>query len=899
MKQLLLRSSASALMILIASTGVAVAQSDKELDKELDVIIVTGVFKGTKIEDAAVTVSTLNEEALKKLVPVSAADFLKDIPGVFVNSSLGETRNIVSTRGFTANTLDGNNGYFYVSLQEDGLPVQNATAINNNPDHYLRPDIFVDRVEAVRGGGGVVTGPNAPGGVFNYVSRDGRNNPGNEIRARFGFLGEGLTQPFYRLDVYSGGSISENIHYAVGGFYRTSRGSRDPGFAFDEGGQIRGNVIFEYDQGEIKVSGKYLEDGNLFNEFLPVSGLDSLRPLGTFDFNSSVLPSDVRFGFPAVTDDFPVGQPSGSDTFDITNGIQNTSVVVGLDWEHEFGQGWSVSNKAKLSDNFSDWNSGAAIFALPVDTAGLFGPAPFGNGILGVGLSGPGGVVPFTGTISLADSASGQVLAQVQSTTDATGAPVFNLLNSSLPDDPLTPNFILVQTAFAVETGTNEFSNQFVLSKEWNESIFNAGVFFSDSTLRWRSGEGGVGLGQFTPDRQLLDITIERDGADDPTQAGVVQQVTSPDGFAGQGKVGSFNNFVSIADQQQLSLFFTHYWPITEKLSLDYGVRYERIIVDGQNQFPTQFTSTTGGLDGNPNTLFDNTLQTLQAPIRFINELDYFAFSPAVSYDWNERHSTHVRYAQSEKAPSLAAYVGNPSAATDQLIPEKVKQVELVHNYDGDRFDFTIAPFYTELSDVGGFGSPVQFQNLDGTTFTVPTPLFVVETVGVELSGSWDLTDAFNLSGSLTYAVGKQTDNAIIDGGAVGQGDETVVELPDGDAENQADITSSMTGTYTIGDGSVYATWRHLGSRPANAANNFDLPSFNVIDFGASYDITENVYVSGLVKNVFNSRGVLSVQGVGSFDALNRQALAVGPNDPISVQTVQPRAFFVTAGLRF
>lgn len=881
-----------------ASDAPSPAPSDSP-PEAMEELIVTGVFSSRSEKGAAVAVTSLDAEQLRQLAPVSAADYLKDVPGVFVNSALGEIRNIVYTRGINANSQDGNNGYFYTSLQEDGLPVQNALATNNGPDYYARPDVMTRRIEAVRGGASAIAGPNAPGGIFNYISRNGRDDAGTELRARVGAEGRsGFDNPYYRADVYHGGSFSDRVHYAIGGFYRDATGPRDPGYSMNRGGQIRGNLMFDYGKGTLQVNAKYLDDHNLWDEFLPVQGFDHPRPLGTFNFNSSVNPPREPHSFPALPKNFPPGPPSSTDSWDPKRGIHSTSKALGFNWDHDLGNGWSVSNKLKYSDNHSDWNSGAAIFAMPVTEPGIYGPAPFGNGILAVGTSGPGGVVPFTGTITYTSRSTGAVMARVQSTTDAGGNPVFNLVSSALPDDPALRNAILFQTAFAVETGAQETLDQLVVTKSLENMKFDFGVFYASSRFKWRSGEGGVGISQFTPSRELMDITILRDGADDPTQAGVVQQITGPDGFAGRGKIGSFNNFASRADQRQVSAFLGHSWTLTDRLSIDWGLRYETIDVEGTNQSASQFTDANGGLDGDIDTLYDNTLQTLNAPTAFDESFNYWAYSPAVTYAWSDRHSTYLRFAKSQKAPSLSGFVDPVDGVTEvALIPEKVQQIELGYRYTGDKIVLNVTPFFTELTDVGGFGSPVQFTDVDGTNYVRPQPLSNVETKGIEIEGNFDITDSFNLRASFTWADSDSTENAFWSPGQPGRTDDVIVPLPDGQALNQPDIVAAATGTYHVGKGSVYATLRHMGEREANASNTFQLPSYDVFDLGGQLDFSERFSLGVIVKNVGNSRGILSWQGVGGFDGLDRSRTP--QNEVFSVVTVQPRAFFMTANLKF
>jgi len=134
-------------------------------DATVSEIIVTGTLRAKA--PVSVSVSTLSTETLEQTTPISAADLLRNVPGVFVNSALGEVRNVVYSRGISANSTEASSGYYYVSLQEDGLPVTNTTFTNYSPDFFYRQDLSLSRLEALRGGTAVVTGPNAPGGIFN------------------------------------------------------------------------------------------------------------------------------------------------------------------------------------------------------------------------------------------------------------------------------------------------------------------------------------------------------------------------------------------------------------------------------------------------------------------------------------------------------------------------------------------------------------------------------------------------------------------------------------------------------------------------------------------------------------------------------------------------------------
>ena len=254
------KTAVASAIALLFSTANQAQEANQTKEEPVEQIIVTGVFKSSSEDGSAVAISSIDAEELRRKIPMSSADVLKDIPGVFVNSALGEVRNIVYSRGISANSLDGNNGYFYVSMQEDGLPVQNAIMTNFGPDMFSRVDLMTKRVEAVRGGASAITGANAPGGIFNYLSKTGASDPGTIISARLGSEGGEFGNPYYRTDFYHGSEITDQLSFAIGGFYRDGTGARDPGYSTNRGGQIRANILYQHDNGSVQFNYKNLND---------------------------------------------------------------------------------------------------------------------------------------------------------------------------------------------------------------------------------------------------------------------------------------------------------------------------------------------------------------------------------------------------------------------------------------------------------------------------------------------------------------------------------------------------------------------------------------------------------------------------------------------------------------
>jgi iron complex outermembrane receptor protein len=68
-------------------------------------------------------------------------------------------------------------GFRYVSLQEEGLPLMSSQLGFAVVDMFHRPDATVGRLEAIRGGTSSIMTANAPGGIFNFISKTGGQQP--------------------------------------------------------------------------------------------------------------------------------------------------------------------------------------------------------------------------------------------------------------------------------------------------------------------------------------------------------------------------------------------------------------------------------------------------------------------------------------------------------------------------------------------------------------------------------------------------------------------------------------------------------------------------------------------------------------------------------------------------
>jgi outer membrane receptor protein involved in Fe transport len=145
-------------------------------------------------------------------------------------------------------------GSKFLQIQEDGLPVLEYGDITfGTVDMFVRADLNLERVEALRGGSASTFASNSPGGVINMISQTGEVE-GGQIRCRPGWI-TARTAWTFRMAGMPG---SRRYHF--GGFYRAGTGPRAAGYDGNRGGQIRANVTREFTGGYIRIIGKYLDD---------------------------------------------------------------------------------------------------------------------------------------------------------------------------------------------------------------------------------------------------------------------------------------------------------------------------------------------------------------------------------------------------------------------------------------------------------------------------------------------------------------------------------------------------------------------------------------------------------------------------------------------------------------
>ena len=230
-------------------SGAALAQEEEEVIEE---IMVTGVPRATTKFESSASVTSLSNDDMANYAPRSTAEIFRNIPGIQSESSSGDANANVKVRGMPISS----GGSRYVSFQEDGFPtllqgdVAFATA-----DTWLRADTTIATVQSIRGGTATTQAFNSPGGIINFISKDG-----SQVGGSVG-LTAGLNYDAMRLDAEYGGDLGDSDWtYHVGGYFRNGEGPRDARSDLEDGYQIKATAARSFDRGSVKFHFKRLDD---------------------------------------------------------------------------------------------------------------------------------------------------------------------------------------------------------------------------------------------------------------------------------------------------------------------------------------------------------------------------------------------------------------------------------------------------------------------------------------------------------------------------------------------------------------------------------------------------------------------------------------------------------------
>jgi len=298
--------------------------------ESMETVVVTGTATGAvKKLDASYNIVTVDAEEIKMANPKSTADLLKVSPGIWPESSGGQTGANIEVAGFPS----GGDAPFFTNMIE-GSPLYGMPSLNfMDSSSLFRLDDTIERVEVVQGGPSAIFGPAQMGAQANFILRRGTAKPQGEVSFTYG--NEGL----YRLDAFYGFQGTEGWYASVGGFYRGSNGVRPPQFKADQGGQFTVTASHDLDGGSLMFWARTTQDKNQF--IIPLPLVESAG--GQFSAYPGFNPLSNSFYSKAIQNVVIPNPAGGFEGADLANGRGANLYYLGSVYNQKFGK-WSVLN---------------------------------------------------------------------------------------------------------------------------------------------------------------------------------------------------------------------------------------------------------------------------------------------------------------------------------------------------------------------------------------------------------------------------------------------------------------------------------------------------------------------------------------------------------------------------
>jgi outer membrane receptor protein involved in Fe transport len=753
----------------------------------LETIVVTGsaLAGGVKKLEASYNIVTANEEEIRRANPKSTADLLKISPGLWPESTGGQTGANIEIAGFPGG---GDAPYFTTQLM--GSPLYGMPTLSFfETTTIFRLDDTVRSVEILQGGPSVVFAGGQMGATSNFLLKTGTDTPTGSLGVNFG------DENLYRVDGFAGFPIAEGWYGSVGGFWRTSDGVRDPQFAADEGGQLTATIKHESDRGQLTLYARYLDDKNQFITPIPViqRGTDSFSAYPGFD------PLTATYNSKAIQHVRLDGYPGGGTNADLANGRGAKMFFVGANFDYEFGNGWSISDK--FLANGGD-----------VDTNALFSgsnPATLNDELY-----------------TISTGLGGFELPAGSATTEFVGG-------GAVAGD----QSVIHQGWWFIHKELESFNNDFRLSKELFEgNTLTMGLYLAYYTM---DDEWALGNQMFmTNEPNARPITVSY------VDGGQTFQKTDDQGFLDNGgfniteKGHAFNRAFYLSDS----------WRI-DKWLLDASVRYEN--QDATNRV---CNLTNVDLDSDPLTLYNNSVPVCNGTFATTDyDENYTSWTVGANYSFTDSMSA---YARVNRGGHFLDFDNGIRGSTTGNTPP----MQLVRNYETG-FKFQNDLIYADISAYFRDFTGLQYQPTDGAGAPVGAPLFYgSESRGVNLIGALTPGENFRFQVVANFLDGEYTDYAAClpyNNVVTGPG---CAPIEGEQLQRQPKLRYMLTPSYRMplqwGDLEAYVTYTHVGDHTQDQSGLQQLGSYFTWDFGITANVGDNWQFALRGTNVTDELGL-------------------------------------------
>lgn len=647
----LLSAVAAAVLTLLSQTAAAQEQAaapaetanSKEVNKEIQQVVVTGTAsaRGVRKVDSAFSITTASEEQLKQASPSSTADIMKLVPGVYAESTGGQSGANIEVRGFPS----GSDSPF-VSVQLMGNPIFPPPTLSFfEGSSAFRLDDTVERVEVLRGGPSTIYSNGQPGATMNFLLKEGNDTPEGTVRFTTG------TGSLRRVDMYYGGKISDGWYGSVGGFYRKTDGVRDAGFPADDGHQITATLTRNLDQGKLTLYARSTDDKNAFYTGVPLISSNGGRTISAFPgfdpLTGTLMSGEMRnFTIEAA--------PGKTLTKDLGDGRGIKATVFGANFDQTIGD-WNVSNKFNRFDG-------------DLNTIAMFtGNNPLSmnayiNAAIASANSNPATVAAAGGKLATAGAAS------------------------YVKGGAVDGNQQVVQAGlWSVDKQLKSFTDELRVSKEVGKNnTVTVGGYFADYSSHDVWYLGNSHLMTAVPQASLINVTLNN---------GVIVSKNGTDGNVNYAPVASY-------DGSNTALFIADEWKINDVIKVDGGVRRERQKISG-----TISNLMSADTDNNPLTVYNNGTSMPDGSNTYLHRTDSASsFTLGGNYKLGKDTAVFVRANSGHTFVSFDDIrgAGNQTTANDRSVlpTPKVNQYEIGFKTATRLYSAYINAFHTSFDGI-------------------------------------------------------------------------------------------------------------------------------------------------------------------------------------------------------
>jgi len=824
--------------ILWGTGGTAYAQEPAPAGGEAaealqEVVVTASAANGVKKLDASYNIVAVDAEQIREANPKSTADILKVSPGIWPESSGGQTGANIEIAG-----IPGGGDAPYFTNMIEGMPLYGMPSLSfMDSSSLFRLDNTIQRVEVVQGGPGAVFGPGQMGATANFLLRRGTAEPSGEAGVTYG------NEHLIRVDGFYGFPVIPGWLGSVGGFYRSSDGVRSPQFKADEGGQITATLSHDLDGGSLMFWARGLDDKNQF--IVPVPVLQS----GGSDFSAypGFDPLTGSYGSHAIQHVTIPNPGGGFEGADLANGRGGELYYFGIKWDQKVAD-WSLFNNFLFDGGHLNTN---ALFSGP-------NPRPLSYYLYGCHVPQPAGYCNGPVAVDTNNLNGGQgydpALFAISSNYAGGGGAV-----------PVNQS-VIRQGWWYIQKSLQSFVDEFRVSRmAFEGNTVTGGIYLARYSMddNWSLGNGMV----MTNTPNATGITLSyRAGANCTTPGNLnTCNLTSTQGIVDSN--GNYN-ILQHGNATNVAGFLSDSWKL-EQWIFDASARVEKIDV---HQRTCNRTNTPMGTAFD---LWDNAVPLCNGTWDFEHyQTTKPSFTGGANYEFSNNMSAYVR---ANTGVHFNDFDNNVRGANGKFAP-----TQTITNYEIG-FKFQNAMAYLDVSAYKKQFTGLQYtpSDVNGNPLTGQTAIYGADSKGVDFIGSVTPIEHLKIQVVGDYMDGtysnyhgclKYTDIL---------GNLVACATPNGaplqrQPKFQIRVTPSYIQPFPWGDVTAWLTYEHAGQRYEDIVGGQPLGSYYMLGAGIVATFQKNWEVRVQGTNLSNQIGLTegNARKLGAATGLGNVLLA-------------------------